>query len=257
MDDGHAGRAQPAALRAGLLWLTAIALWLATGVLLAALGASFSRGAWLGAAAGLFGMLLGLGGRAAWFGALLALGAALFLALGGAQFLPEALAARLASMIRVFNFFDPSSVAVTPENFAVIERMAQLWAGWKMWLAHPLVGVGPGSYTLAYQEFTAGPWFASRGHAHNYYLHIAAEAGLVGLASYLALLGSVVADLRVGLRRAGSALQGTALLGICGMIAAMAGHNLFENLHVLHLSVQSAAAWGMAAALAQPPEGTN
>jgi len=119
-----------------------------------------------------------------------------------------------------------------------------------------LLGVGPGNYTAAYQEFTAGPWFASRGHAHNYYLHIAAEAGLFGLAAYLILLGSIVRSLYHGLIHTHGILRRAVLIGICGIIAAMAGHNLFEHVYVLHMTIQIATAWGLGMALVYWPEGT-
>jgi O-antigen ligase len=161
---------------------------------------------------------------------------------------------RLESITSSFSFFDPSTVIITNQNFAVVERMAQLWAGWQMFLAHPLTGVGPGSYTLAYPAVASSPWFASRGHAHNYYIHIAAEAGIIGLIAYLALLSSVLGDLWRALQRSRGRMRRGVLIGVGGMIAALIGHNLFEHLHVLHLSIQSAAAWGMAAALAQTTE---
>lgn len=248
-------RQRPAAWRQGLaLAAVGVLLWAAAAVLLAALGASFSRGAWLGAVVGLIGLLVSVGGRPALAGAALLCAAGAIALLGGAQLLPATIASRLASITGALSFFDPSSVSVTPANFAVVERMAQIWAGWRMFLSSPLVGVGPGSYTLAFQEYTSAPWFASRGHAHNYYLHLAAEAGLLGLAAYLALIGGVVAELRAALRHTDAPILRAALVGICGMIAALVGHNLFEHVHALHLSIQSAAAWGMATALRQLAE---
>ncbi len=233
----------------------ALLLWIVTGILLAALAASFSRGAWIGAAFGLLGLLLALGGRGARLGLIIA-GMLLLLIVGGTQFLPAPIAIRLESISGALRLFDPSTVTVTPANFAVVERMAQLWAGWKMFLTHPLLGVGPGNYTAAYQEFTAGPWFASRGHAHNYYLHIAAEAGLFGLAAYLILLGSIVRSLYHGLIHTHGILRRAVLIGICGIIAAMAGHNLFEHVYVLHMTIQIATAWGLGMVLVYWPEGT-
>ena len=243
--------------------LTASLLWVITGILLAALAASFSRGAWLGALAGLLGMLLAVAARIGWrifenawlvTSLCLICGALVLLAIGDARVVPSAILVRMESITSSLRLFDPGTVAITSQNFAVVERMAQLWAGWQMFLAHPLSGVGPGSYNLAYPAVASSPWFASRGHAHNYYLHIAAEAGILGLTTYILLLGMVLGDLWRGLQRSRSIIRRGVLIGTCGMIAAMAGHNLFENLHVLHLSIHSAAAWGMAAAIAQTTE---
>jgi O-antigen ligase len=237
--------------RAGRLVLGpwSLALGLATVLLLAALVASLSRGAWVGAATGVLGMLLALGvtlGRRARAWLLGAAGvAALALALGGAGLLPAFVEARLSSITRYLAIFDAGTAPVTPENFAVVERMSQMQAGWRMFLEHPLLGVGPGNYGVAYPQFAVGSWYISRGHAHNYYLHLAAETGLAGLAAYLALLAGLALRARAILRRANSTFFHSAAVGCCGIIAAVVGHDLFENLHVLSMGVQLAGVWGL------------
>ena len=229
--------------------LLALCAWLLTALLLAGLLASFSRGAWLGALAGMAAMALALGGRARLL-ALVALGAGvLALALGGAGLLPVFLAERLRSITSYLLPFDAAAVAVTRANYALVERMAQIQAGWRMLLAHPLSGVGPGNFSSAYPSFAVGPWYVSRGHAHNYYVHIAAEAGLLGLAAYLALIGALLARLHAVLQSVQTPLGRGIAIGCCGIIAAVLGHDLFENLHVLSMGIQLAAVWGLLGAL--------
>lgn len=240
--------AQPRWRRFGL-WTSAFGLWSITALLLTGLAASFSRGAWLGAAIGLLGLAAALGRRWAIGAAGVLAAGALALALGGAGALPEPLGGRLASISRSVALFDAEGVAVTPENFAVVERMAHIQAGWRMLRERPLVGVGPGNYSAVYPRVAVGQWYASRGHAHNFYLHIAAEAGLIGLAAYLALVASAAAGAVSAARHANDWLTGALAAGCCGMIAAVAGHNLFEQLHVLNMGVQLAAAWAIATAL--------
>jgi O-antigen ligase len=229
-------------------WSIAASLWLATALLLAGLAVSFSRGGWVGAAIGLLAMALLVRRARRWLVPALAAGA-LVLALGGLGVLPGVVAERLASITRSVALFDAGSVQVTDENFAVVERMAQIQAGWRMFVAHPLIGVGPGNYTPAYPDFAVLPWYASRGHAHNYYVQIAAEAGLPGLLAYLALLAGIVGCAGLALRRADSIERRSLALGCCGIIATTAGHNLFENLHVLSMGIQLAAVWGLLAVL--------
>jgi uncharacterized membrane protein len=225
--------------------LNSTVLWCCAGLLLAALALTFSRGAWLGALAGLAAMLLALGGRVARAALALLVAGLLVLGLGGVNLLPQPLQNRLASITRSFSFFDPSTVEVTPENYAVVERMAQMRAGWRMFAGAPLTGVGPGNFTPAYARYTAPPWYGSRGHAHNYYLNIAAQTGLVGLLAYLALVGGMGALAVARVRRARAPLWRWVGFGCCGMIAAVAGHNLFENLHALNMGVQLAAVWAL------------
>jgi len=237
-------------LTAAGVWLPTVALWGASGVVLAALIASFSRGAWIGAAIGALAMALSLGRRAV--PAVLGLITAGVAAVATGA-LPEALTARLVSIWQSLAWFDAATVAVTPSNFAVVERMAHLQAGWEMVRAAPLLGVGPGNYAVAYPSFAVGAWYAGRGHAHNYYLHMAAEAGMIGLLAYLLLIGVVVQQTVCALRRATDPVLRSTAVGGCGIIAAVAGHNLFENLHVLNFGIQLAVMWAIMGAIAQRP----
>lgn len=220
-------------------------LGLLLGLTLAGLLASFSRGAWLGAAAAAL-VLVALAGRRA---ALLVAGLLLLLTMitlaGEIDLLPDAVRERVASITATTRVFDVASVRVTPENFAVVERMAHWQAGVRMFLHAPLLGVGAGNFNAAYGDFFVGPWPNSRGHAHNYYIHIAAEAGLLGLTAYLLLLGAVLARLLTVLRHTKDRFWRTLAIGVTGVLVAVVVHNCFENLHVLNMGIQLAAGWGL------------
>lgn len=235
-------------------------------LLLAALVATFSRGGWVGALAGTGAMLVATTvliapavRRQVWRALAVAAAAALIvLVLGGGGLLPDAVEQRLVSITRSLRLFDVRGVAVTPENFAVVERMAHLQAAWGMFTYSPLTGIGPGSYTPAYEghaaetfipPFTVHPWYLSRGHAHNYYLHIAAEAGVVGLATYVLLLALLFGQMRATLRCVEGWYWRSVVIGSCGIIVAVVMHNLFENLHVLNLGIQLSAVWGLLGAM--------
>jgi O-antigen ligase len=171
--------------------------------------------------------------------------------------LPDAVAERAESIVRNLRLFDVRTVAITPESFAVVERMAQIQAAWGMVLDYPLTGVGPGNYTQAYegigsadrQPYLFHPWYTSRGHAHNYYLHMTAEAGIFGLFTYLLLLWLLAMQLYATLIYARGWFWRSLGAGGCGIIAAVAVHNLFENLHVLNMGVQMGAVWGLMTAI--------
>jgi O-antigen ligase len=262
----RAGVASPA--RAWVLPL--LVLGVAGGVAALTVGAllaSFSRGGWVGALAG--GLVLTLATLPALEQPLRRvvrrllvaglLGVVLVLALGGGGLLPAPLAQRLSSITANLRLFDVRGVMVTPENFAVVERMAHLQAGWNMLRARPLLGVGPGNYSIAFEQppavntvrFTTRPWYESRGHAHNYYIHIAAETGLVGVLAYLGLIGAVALQAWRSVRRARSWLWRGVAVGGAGVVAAVAVHNIFENLHVLNMGLQLGTIWALMTVIAQ------
>jgi O-antigen ligase len=198
--------------------------------------------------------------RAAWQWAGAGLAAVLLVvALGTAGVLPDALTQRFDSIARNLRLFDVRTVEVTGANFAVVERMAQIQAAWGMLTEHPLTGVGPGNYTLAYEgrgafgaePYSLDPWHESRGHAHNYYLHIAAESGIVGGIAYLLLLVALVVQVYILLKRQHSWFWGGIIVGGCGIIMGVAVHSLFENLYVLNMGIQLGAVWGLLSAVEQ------
>jgi len=67
----------------------------------------------------------------------------------------------------------------------------KLWeAGWRMWQDHPIQGIGIGQYVerLAYYGSDLLPPRKLRLGAHNMYIQVLAETGLVGLVLFVAML---------------------------------------------------------------------
>ena len=60
-----------------------------------------------------------------------------------------------------------------------------------MFLTHPLTGVGIGNYPDAYPRYYLTIFVNSLGHAHNYYINIAAETGAIGLTAFLLFLMAI------------------------------------------------------------------
>ncbi len=227
-------------------WLPALLFAGVTLLLLAGLFASYSRGGWIGAVVGL-GALALVGGRrtALLTGGVVLVGLLVGL-LGAFSALPTVVTDRLAPITSNLRIFDAGEVAITDENFAIVERMAHWQAGWRMWRASPLTGIGAGNYNVAYDDFYVAPWSISQGHAHNYYIHTLAESGLLGLLAYALLIGLILREAIRARRSLRGTAWGAAAAGVCGIIAAVAGHNVFENLHVLNLGIQLSGAWGLA-----------
>jgi O-antigen ligase len=121
---------------------------------------------------------------------------------------------------------------VTDANFSAVERAAHWLAGVRMFAAHPLLGVGIGNYSAAYPAYHPRGWYASLEHAHNYFINIAAEAGIIGLTSYVLLTGSALWYSYAITRQARTGACFAVALGSLGALTATTLHNLFDVLYV-------------------------
>lgn len=121
---------------------------------------------------------------------------------------------------------------VNDTNFSAVERAAHWIAGVRMFQSHPILGVGIGNYSADYPAYHPRGWYASLGHAHDYYINIAAEAGIVGLCTYVLLVGSALWYSFVALRRAREPVFRAAGLGVIGALVATSFHNIFDVLYV-------------------------
>lgn len=95
-------------------------------------------------------------------------------------------------------------------------RMDYWRAAWAMWRAHPLAGMGPGTFAGAYPAFRL-PGSEEGRMAHSAYLGLAAETGLAGLAAFLAMAGMWLAALRAGAARR-EPLAAAALVSVCAFL---------------------------------------
>jgi O-antigen ligase len=84
------------------------------------------------------------------------------------------------------SFIDPGS-----QDYSTAERLAHWIAGLHMFMDHPALGVGIGNYPDAYPKYFITIFTNSLGHAHNYYINIAAETGSIGLIAFLLFLLAV------------------------------------------------------------------
>ena len=199
----------------------AAAAFVVAGAAAYGLYVSGSRGALVGAglaAAAMTAAWLPRPGR--WAAA--AVGAfALALAFGVVE-VPASLEAQLAE----YGDIDVRDAYLTPINFSTIERLAHWQAAIRMAEAHPWLGVGLGNYAAAYDEHRLIVWVNALGHAHNYYLNLLAETGLIGLAAYVIWWGA--AAMRLWRARRGNFMA----IGLLGALGHLAGHSAFDNLYV-------------------------
>ncbi len=220
-----------------------------SGFILIGIGMSWSRGAWIGLGAALAVTAFAVPRNTRW--GLLFVGSAVSL-LGVLWFtgaLPRSVVERLeTSTQEFFAFEDVRGIDITPENYAVAERLAHWQAALNMATAHPLLGVGLGNYEVVYPEYRLVNWPEPLGHAHNYYLNILAEAGIIGLLVYGKVWVGIIALSWRG-RRHPDILSRFVIIGLLGTWVYLAVHSFFDNLYVNNLFLHMGLMLGILATL--------
>lgn len=179
---------------------------------------------------------------------------AVFLTLGASQLLPAEVTRRVSVVTDYFTLFDAREVILTADNWAIVERMANWQAAWEMFLSKPMLGVGIGNFPLVYPDFALRQWEVPTVHAHNFYLTLLAESGILGMAGYLVFLASFFVF--AGRTSAHGAPDSRSfisskgvVIGVIGAVAALSIHNFFDNLYVHGMSIQVGIALGLIAAI--------
>jgi putative inorganic carbon (HCO3(-)) transporter len=200
-------------------------------LLVSALVFSWSRGAWLGALAAVAVIAAPLP-RRTWLGvSAMALAIAILLSANAIGLLPGAIRARLTDFTQQAQVYDVRGVGINDANYAVLERLAHWQAAGEMIRYHPWTGVGFSNYEPVYSQYALMNWPTALGHAHNYYLNVAAELGVPGLVFYVLLWGAIFWQTARALRRGAGWERGLAL-GLLGAWTHLSVHHLFDNLYV-------------------------
>lgn len=169
----------------GSNWKTRILAGLTTILLAVALYLTQSRGGDIAlAAAVLFIVTLGMPRLRV----VMRAGVIAGLAVMGAYFAGLVPARLLSPVLKVLGLATISLATPSKADFSTAERLAHWIAGANMFLDHPLFGVGIGNYPTAYPQYFITIFLTPLGHAHNYYINIAAEAGIFGLIGLLVFL---------------------------------------------------------------------
>jgi O-antigen ligase len=243
--DGHLRSLSDAKLVPTLLLL------LTTGLLAASLFASWSRGAWIGLAAALVAIAAALPRHARWGFLLVGLLAGLALTAYVAGVVPQSVIVRLTDFAAGLRLEDVRGVGINDANYAVVERLAHWQAALEMWRYDFWTGVGLGCYEAAYADFALINWPFALGHAHNIYLNLLAETGLLGLVTYLALWGAVFWQTWRATRLTAGLQRGLAL-GLLGVWTHLTVHHLFDNLYVNNVHLLVGLLLGVLAVLRKP-----
>jgi tetratricopeptide (TPR) repeat protein len=104
-----------------------------------------------------------------------------------------------------------------------------IWGpAWDLFKGQPLFGSGPFTFGTEYIRHHSVPPSIILAHAHNYYLNILAESGIIGLAALLFLVGSTI-FLSI---KSWKQHQGLSRIQLGGLFAALVGvsvHSLVET----------------------------
>ena len=215
-----------------------------TALITAGLLASWSRGAWMGMLLAV-ALVVTLSHRMGALAMLMTAGATLVAALLGSlspTLVPAAIRARLADIPAYFGGDDILRQPVTDANFAVLERLAHWVAALRMWANSPWLGVGPGNYNSAYTTVALPQWPHPLGHAHNIYLNVLAESGVLGIVAF-AILWLSLAYWTIRRRNTANRVDWRYALavGALGVYCHLAVHSVFDNLFVqgiyLHIAL--------------------
>jgi O-antigen ligase len=216
-------------------------MWIVTIVTVGGVVSSLSRGGELGTAAALitFGIMLSPNARGLLAaGAVGVIGLLILVAVG---VVPSTITEPIAQGLGIANVD-----VVNPDGatWNIAERLAHMQAGLGMYQDRPILGVGIGNYPAQYVHYKvqtpSDVWHESLGHAHNYYINIAAEAGTFGLIAFGVLLVSACVICYRSYTRNTDPLSRAIGLGGLGVMVAFAFHMFFDDLFVHGMEVQIA-----------------
>jgi putative inorganic carbon (hco3(-)) transporter len=114
-----------------------------------------------------------------------------------------------------------SSTGGVAQDFSFRGRTSEMLVALQMFADHPILGVGLGNYPPLYQKYALrfGLEFRSEiRQAHNLYLEIASETGLLGLFSFAVLIWGIFKSIR----KAYQSLAEKGLTSVSNMVVAYA-----------------------------------
>ena len=128
------------------------------------------------------------------------------------------------------------------ESESAVAREQLWWTAWEMFKDQPLVGIGVGDFKREYLIYKSqflsserGQEFLANGadgvvaeHAHNDFLQIAAETGIVGILALLALLGIIAGSIVRSLRQKEASSNKWLIVGLASGVVAVLGDAIFS-----------------------------
>jgi len=119
------------------------------------------------------------------------------------------------------------SVSLQQKDFVAQQNVSErldLWtAAAEMTVAHPVLGMGPGAFALHHRDYLTGlPDDVNHplDVAHNTWLELSSELGVLGLAAFVAMLAVAFAQAWSGWRRRRDPVAAAVCAGLVGTVAA-------------------------------------
>ena len=117
-----------------------------------------------------------------------------------------------------------------PSHGPILTARRDFWlTAWRAFQSSPLWGTGPFTYGTQFMKYNSVPPGSPFAHAHNYLFNLAAETGLVGLASLGWLIVAVLRALGHSWQQAGREYR-LLMAGCAGSLAGCAVHNLADTI---------------------------
>jgi putative inorganic carbon (HCO3(-)) transporter len=113
------------------------------------------------------------------------------------------------------------------------DRLDRWTAAWHIWQDHPYLGVGWGAYPDVYFDYQTYDYAYSKRErmgAHNLYLELMAETGIVGLCVYLLMIYIFFRQTFLILQKSPPRLQRVFVIGMQGSMISYLFHAIFNNL---------------------------
>lgn len=124
-------------------------------------------------------------------------------------------------------------------SFTSVSDRSTMWKNsWEIFKKHPIIGNGLNTFYVNYEKVRNDEFKNKKGsYAHNCYLQMAAEIGLLGLIAFLCFIVALFRKAIVALKNIKDPLYNSIAMGLIFGILAFLVHSFFDtNLYSLNLS---------------------
>jgi len=167
--------------------------------------------------------------RSGWIGVVVAT-AVLAMLLPKRRWSLAAVGAGIALALLAGGMLGPITSRLAGQTDGPIAMLISRWGVWTaavaMAVEHPLFGVGVANFINYYPDYSGQAFGID--HAHNIFLNMLAERGLIGLAAFGLVLVVMFRSLFAALRTAGSTTQRTLIAGLIAVFAGYLAHSMLD-----------------------------